>query len=728
MRTIPASSAAPKAASLALAALTAALVLAFDPLCVDAYQMPKAILLRLGALALLALASRPGALASPARPRPEDAPLAAWLGVCALFTAWTLHAHTSFFGRYQMYIWGFWTLASLAALHWTASRLDPRRTPERLFTAACLAGAAALALGYLLRVDARPASTLGTSINYSALLAMLIPIWLAAVRRARCATGRAAALLALGACVHQLLNTLCRGAWLGALAGAGLWAVLGGGRGRRLALGGGLAAAVAALTLLTSSPARERARVLLDPSESSASSRLGLWRMALRMSADAKGLGRGLDSFGLLSPRYETPEFRRRSGGLSIATYAHNEILQIASTLGLPGLAAYAWLWWSWLSAALRRIRSEEDERLREALRALLASACALWVHAEFNFPSVATLAMQWTFLGALGGAPPRGESRGRGALGALACLLLLAGSWVCARQWLADREALRARALIARKDFATAVPAAERALRLNPYGQGYAMALTHALRGRALRGGPLERARDFRLAIEASRAETLRRPFDADARHNLAMALMWSVLDGSKGLLGEAVENELRAVELAPSISAFRNSLGEIYHYGGDVERAKKAWVEAAEADPSNRKANSWLERYVETDVFLAAPQDLKVSGLRPGVDTDLRGAGKGLLKLANLRDREIELRVEPLRGYQSVSECPPDYPEAAGGSSIAPEAASLRLPANGVRPLSLRVRAPEGRGCFLVRVRCTSFGIPVDRTVRVLTESEAK
>ncbi|MFA6030063.1 MAG: O-antigen ligase family protein [Elusimicrobiota bacterium] len=731
-RRVTAPAASMPAALRLLAVLPPALVLVCAPaLLVDAFSLPKAALLRFGALLLLALALRPGtALAE--RSLHDDAPLLAWLGVGLLFTFASMDSSLSFFGRYQMYIWGFWTLASLAAVHAAASRLDPERTPRVLFAGTCAAAGAAVLLAFPMSAGGRPHSTLGTTLNYGGFLSMALPLLLCASLTERRGALRALAAAAFALAAYQLLGTLSRGAWLGALAALALWAGLNRGLLRRgpgrpvlLAL---LLAAAAAAAALGAGAVRQRARVFLSPSEQSASTRLELWRMSARMALDAHGWGSGLDSFGLRSPRYESPEMRQRAANLFISTYAHNEVLQVLVTLGLPGLAAYLWLWGSWILAALRRLRAASEEE-RPVLSALLCAALALWVHSQFNFPSISTLALQWAFLGSLSAVPGRPAAASRPRLARSLLVLAALAAAFCASELAADGLIRSARSATLRRAYPLAVARAEAAVRLDPRGEGYAMALSDALRRRALSSADaaVKRA-DLARAIEVTRRDAERHPFFADSWHNHAMALMWSALDLRKPDAAEAVEAErveLKAAGLAPTIAQFWNAVGEIRHFRGDLAGAKKAWLEAVRVDPGHRKANAWLENYVEEDVFLAAPQDLEVRGLSPETETDLRAAGKPLLKIANLRERDLRLQVRRVFGWGSLARCPEGWPEAAESVPFTPEAEEFTLAQNGVRVLSFRLRAPRGRACFLVRVRCIDFEVPVDRTVQVLTDT---
>ncbi|MBI4060604.1 MAG: O-antigen ligase family protein [Elusimicrobia bacterium] len=720
----------------ALAALLVAVILIQDPGTVD-YQLPKAALLRVGVLALLAAwlyARGPELLDA----RELDRPVLAYAAAGLLFTALTLHPYTSFFGRYGMYIGGLWTMLSLSGVYWLASRLEAAGAREALFRAAVAAGAGSLAWGFFFSSFVQPLSTLGSPLNYGGWLAMLIPLWICGLWRAESRRAQAAWLLLLAVSGQQILATLSRGAWLGALTGAALWlwlnrAEVAAQRERARALGAVLGLGLAASLVLNHQAVRARVAVFLDPSETSASARLGLWAGALQMMRDQKGWGAGLDSFGFMSPRYETVKFREGTGSLLLASYAHNELLQVGVTMGILGLAAYAWLWASLMGMSLRRIRESAGEE-KAVLSAFLAAVAALWVHGFFNFPSLGTLAFQWAFIGALAsrGAQeaPRADARRLApALAALCLPLLLLSAWRMGRDWLADRAVRRGYLALKAKNYDAAAAAGERALALNPWGSDYATYLSRAYRGRmsASRDAAAQRG-DLERAIMVTRDYTDRQALDPDGWHNYAMALMWSAHGLKEPVLDEALRAERRALELAPGLAELWHALGEIEHFKGDVEAAKKSWVRAVAINPGHRKANSWLERYTPRDAFAVSPPDL---------------ADGQTLKIVNLTDKPLRFEIERVSQGRTLYRPPEGYVSASARAELRAEPARLELGPNQVGVVRLEIERPRpslrrrlarrlGRArapvqdCFFVRIRCTSFDVPVDKTVRVLARIE--
>ena len=148
------------------------------------------------------------------------------------------------------------------------------------------------------------------------------------------------ALLSLG----LLLLTQARGAWLGFTVSVLTLLVVGGGHLGRI---GGAAILVALLTLLiliSAGNANPRQAVQIDTepvrvtSTVSMEQRLEIWSRAEYAIADFPFTGPGLDAFQYVMP-VMYPLFRTQH--VRPIPHAHNEFLQVALDLGLPGLIAW---------------------------------------------------------------------------------------------------------------------------------------------------------------------------------------------------------------------------------------------------------------------------------------------------------------------------------------------------------------------------------------------------
>jgi O-antigen ligase len=131
-----------------------------------------------------------------------------------------------------------------------------------------------------------------------------------------------------------LLGTLTRSSWLGFLAGGALLL----GRLRRRWLVGAIALVA---VLVIAGPVELRARIgsAFDPTSESTAGRISLWHSGVAVVRDHPWSGVGLADHYALIERY------RRDDATFHAGHFHNNLVQIAASTGLIGLAAYvAWM------------------------------------------------------------------------------------------------------------------------------------------------------------------------------------------------------------------------------------------------------------------------------------------------------------------------------------------------------------------------------------------------
>jgi len=445
-------------AFLLVVALLWAVVLAVDPLGREAFRLPKTI-----AASVLAAASAI-ALAWSGRLRLDRAlgaspalralaPLAAVAIASAL-----LSPHPAHVARTLPLL-----LTALAAVvAW--SRGFGERELRRLLDLAVWPATALAALGIAQAVglfqpfqfeenaSARLAITslagnvgdLGAALVLPLLLAQLSLSGAATPRRRAIALGQVA-LLAGALVASQTLAALAAAA-AGSLA---LWAAL---LPRRRLLPAALALlAAGGLALLLAAPVRERVVAKARDAVSGDANRLLTgrldgWRAAVRMAAERPLAGVGPGAFAaefvpakLALLDRGTPFFREQTN--PVFANAHNEPLEVAAELGLPGLAALVWGGWV-LARHLRRRRWAEGDR------ALAGGAiAALGVLAVFHFPFrlaltgyPAALLFAWLL-----SEPDRDEETpaptGRSRLVALALALLFAVAlWPAAGRLAANR------------------------------------------------------------------------------------------------------------------------------------------------------------------------------------------------------------------------------------------------------------------------------------------------
>jgi tetratricopeptide (TPR) repeat protein len=137
------------------------------------------------------------------------------------------------------------------------------------------------------------------------------------------------------------------------------------------------------------------ARVLtvFDPNKI-AGSRFGIWVDSLRLIASRPILGYGPDNVGLVFPRFQTGDWGVAGSLRQPIDKAHLELLQIAATQGVIGIAAYVFL----LAAFLRTFWSAR--RIDQAVLAF-AGWAAYMVAVQLNFTALASALPFWIFAAA---------------------------------------------------------------------------------------------------------------------------------------------------------------------------------------------------------------------------------------------------------------------------------------------------------------------------------------
>ena len=181
--------------------------------------------------------------------------------------------------------------------------------------------------------------------------------------------------LALIPLVLCLYLTYSRGAWLLGLPAALLFIGFMRGRwGRILALGG-LAAALLALVPVLRTP---RIATLLTLQSGTNFLRLVLWEGTARMIAANPVFGVGLGNFMRHYPRYMLAE----GGHERVVFHPHNLLLDTWTSLGIPGLAALAWIQIAFFRLGLQVYRRLTTEPELQALTlGLMASMVSFLAH-----------------------------------------------------------------------------------------------------------------------------------------------------------------------------------------------------------------------------------------------------------------------------------------------------------------------------------------------------------
>ena len=371
-----------------------------------------------------------------------DLPVGAFLLAGVLATIWSVNPFTSFFPSTSRGE-GLLTSAIYLALALAAARLT-RREVDIVVTAILIGGAlvGVIAMGQYFGVDlvaragygpatyeqyyglVAPASpgaapplygvrsygTLGNPVFLGGYMVLLLPLAIGAAASGRRWWGSAAAATLVFA---ALIAAQTRAAWIAAAAAvAVLLLLLPKSRViyRRLAvLGVVFIAAAVIMTLANPQPGaraslRSRVASTFDAQDASLQLRFYLWRETVPLILRRPVLGWG---FSALLGRFPvgTPEYVRWFGyHITAFDSPHNELLQIAFSAGLMGLAAYLWIWTA-VGVLLRRMLPTPGVRLYPAA-ALTASLAAYFLWLQLAWNHVGPANVFWVAVGLVAALP----------------------------------------------------------------------------------------------------------------------------------------------------------------------------------------------------------------------------------------------------------------------------------------------------------------------------------
>jgi putative inorganic carbon (HCO3(-)) transporter len=386
----------------------------------DRFVLPK--LLFAGFLAVLLAAllairwAADGAIAI--KRTPLDLPLLAFLGSAVISSVFAINRNIAVFGMYFRYE-GLITLALYALLFWLAAQALSDAAQARTLVRILLASAYLVALVAVIQsLTANLTTTPGsdTAFNYGGLLrayatfgnpnflavflAMLLPRAMDELIDAKAASSRILAVNLLVMLSLALVLTFSRSAWLAAA--VGLLGVLVGRRPPRrvmLALAGavvGLALVIGVLAAASTQGGLPLAHTVLGralsihESQGSGITRLHVWDGTVRLVASRPLVGYGPDTFGIVYPRFRTGDW---APGLVIDK-AHADVLQVAATQGLIGVAAYLWI-------VLALAVAFWQGRHRAGAVAAFAGVIVYLAWAQLNFSFVPAAVPFWIFAGA---------------------------------------------------------------------------------------------------------------------------------------------------------------------------------------------------------------------------------------------------------------------------------------------------------------------------------------
>ncbi|MDQ7851310.1 MAG: O-antigen ligase family protein [Armatimonadota bacterium] len=403
-----------------------AVPLAVNPWARDAYSAIKALLVWVLTPAMLVgWAAAYLARRSP-RWRATGPELPAWLLVLAalLSTGVTVDSRLTFFGASGRHE-GLLTVLAYVALYFVAVHFFAGGGGMRLLTRclgvggvlASVHAAFQLGLGPRFFTEAyvydwyafphlpRIFGPLGSPIALGAYLSVALPLSMAMAA----ASPGARRIIWSGALVLMavaLAFTSTRAAWGGTAAGVVLlFLLLRRTPGTRtVAISAVLAAVVSGGALLvvtgTLVPIVERAAAAVDPGTGSFAQRIYIWQRVIELVRARPLSGWGLETLGVVFP-YDRASLVEAFGlRPAIIDRAHNDLLQVAVSMGLVGAVAYVAFWGSVLFIAWRLCRGISGPD-RVLACGWLAALAAYLIQLQFSFSVVAVAPLVWLLAGA---------------------------------------------------------------------------------------------------------------------------------------------------------------------------------------------------------------------------------------------------------------------------------------------------------------------------------------
>lgn len=253
----------------------------------------------------------------------------------------------------------------------------------------------------------RSISTLGGPTYLGAYLVLLLPLALVLALTRECPSRlRVMSLISAALMSLALLFTFARSAWLALIVSLlflflmNIVAIL---RNKLLPL------IIVGLLLISYflfasgrlTPYVERAKSAFNLTRgSSGGIRLLAWEQTIEMIKDRPLLGWGPETFSLIFPRYITVEWERTVRRDFPTDKAHNDLLQVASTMGLASLIPYVLIFVLFFWHSLWSIKYLSDPFQKNLLKGLSAGVLAYLAQLQFNFSVVDVTPIFWIFIG----------------------------------------------------------------------------------------------------------------------------------------------------------------------------------------------------------------------------------------------------------------------------------------------------------------------------------------
>lgn len=341
-------------------------------------------------------------------------------------------------------------------------------------------------------------------------------------------------------------------------------------------------------------PVIERAVSVVDFKEPSITARLSTWETAINMMLKRPILGFGLDTLGMNFRRFMSKRYEELSGRFRTAGYAHNELFQYATTIGLLGLGTYLFLLFTFFKLLLKASQNKENNLLATGIS---AACVALLVNNQFSFSTIVPATMLWFFFGT-GASLIEGRKREIQILipkytkNFIIFLVLIITTFLCFycfRFLIASRFDRLAQDAQEDRNWNRAITFQEKSVQLNPFEGLYRMHLAKIYQQMIGNAKTLaEKEKFFRKSCEEYKKEIAAFPYHALAYNGLGVTYIYANAFLNIKTSLEAIKCLEKAIEYDPYFIEAYSNLAAVIYQDGDVKKAIELYEKTIALRPS--------------------------------------------------------------------------------------------------------------------------------------------
>lgn len=398
----------------------------------DQFELPKLTLLRIMTVIMVALWAVKVVIKGRIEytPTPLDLPLGLWVLINIITTFTSFAPHLSFRGEYENFAGSLSNINYVILYYIAVNNIAGPKQIERLNLVILGSGllltlyAVVQFFGYDFikwsegsMIKGRYFASMGNPNFLGAVLIMIIPIaisFLALAIRRKKAAFAAGLIVLLGLIYLSLFGTQSRGPFLGFAVSMAVFAAYGlkkllshinsEAAAKQVSKGKVLgelassnkasliAAAVVVIAAIIISFTAGRSAVtrlwtsITNPAESMKISRLHIWIPAVKIIKDRPLFGTGVDTFKTIFPSYSGTDFAQIDGANVSSRTAHNELLHIAATMGIPALIIYLLLLYRYITVYRRGIDKTRDPSMKFLSFSMFVAFIAYFTQNLFSF------------------------------------------------------------------------------------------------------------------------------------------------------------------------------------------------------------------------------------------------------------------------------------------------------------------------------------------------------